>query len=94
MISCVLGYSKSEYIDEIILPFKSIYTPGQPPTTIYDFATFIADRIHEKFIRMGNERVFKHSSVLYHMFLYFQPYKFPLTLQNLDTKGQPRSVIF
>jgi len=28
MISCVLGYSTSEYIDEIILALMSIYTPG------------------------------------------------------------------
>lgn len=47
MISCVLGYSTSEYIDEIILAFMSIYILGQPPATIYDFATFIADRMHE-----------------------------------------------
>ena len=50
--------------------------------------------MHEQFTRMGNERVFKYSSVLYHMFIYFQADKFPLTLQKLDTKGQPRSVIF
>ena len=28
------------------------------------------------------------------MFLYYQPDKFPFTLQKLDTKGQPMSVIF
>ena len=43
---------------------------------------------------MNNERVFKYSSVLYHMFLYYQPDRFPFPLQKLDTKGQPRSVIF
>ncbi len=71
MISCVLGYSTSEYIDELILYFMSIYTPVQPPTIIYDFSIFIADRMHEQFTRMGNERVFKYSSVLYHQFLYY-----------------------
>lgn len=65
----------------------SIYAPGQPLTTIYDFSTFIADRMHEKFTRMGNEMVFKYSLVLYHMFLYYQLEKFPFTLQKLDTKG-------
>ena len=38
MISSVLGYTTSEYIDEIILAFISIYTPGQPPAVIYDYA--------------------------------------------------------
>ena len=80
MISCVLGYTTSEYIDQLILAFMFIYTPGQPPTVIYDYAQFIADRMHEQFLRMSNERVFKYSSILYHMFLYYQPDKFPFTL--------------
>ena len=87
MISCVLGYSTSGYIDEIILALMSIYTLGQPPIVIYDYAQFIADRMHEKLLRMNNERVFKYSIELYHMFLYYQSEKFPFTLQNLDTKG-------
>ena len=87
MISCVLGYSTSQCIDEIILAFMAIYTLGQPPATIYDFATFIANIMHEQFTRMGNEMVFNYSSVLYHMFLYYQSEKFPFTLQKLDTKG-------
>lgn len=94
MISSVLDYTTSEYIDEIILAFMSIYTPRQPPAVIYDYAQFIADRMHAQFLRMNNERVFKYSSVLYHLFLYYQLDKFPLTLQKLDTKGQPRSIIF
>ena len=52
MISYVLGYSTSEYIDELILAFMSIYTPGKPPAITYDFAQFIADRMHEQFTRM------------------------------------------
>jgi len=58
------------------------------------YAKFIANRMHDQFIRMNNERVFKYSLVLYHLFLYYQVDKFPFTLQKLDTKGQPRLVIF
>jgi len=83
MISCVLGYSTSEYIDEIILAFMSIYILGQPPATIYDFAKFIADRMHEQFLRMSIKRIFKYSSVLYHLFLYFQAGKFPTYLAKI-----------
>ena len=50
--------------------------------------------MHEQFLRMNNERVFKYSSVLYHIFLYYKPDKFPFALQKMDTKGQPRLVIF
>lgn len=94
MISCVLGYTTSEFIDELILAFMSIYTPRQPPATTYDFAKFIADRMYEQFTRTGNERVFKYSSVLYHLFLYYQSDKFPFSLQNLDTRGQHRPIIY
>ena len=94
MISRVLGYTTDEYIDEFILAFRSIYTLGQPPAVIYDNAQFIANRVHEQLLRMSNERFFKYSSVFYHLFLYYQAYKFPFTLQKLDTKRQPRSVIF
>jgi len=61
---------------------------------MYDYATYIADRMHEQFLRMSNERAFKYSSVLYHLFLYYQADKFPFTLQKLDTKGHPRIIIF
>ena len=87
MISCVLGYSTSEYIDEIILAFMSIYILGQPPATIYDFVTFIADRMHEQFLRMSIERIFKYTSVLYHLFLCFQVGKFPTYLAKIGHQG-------
>lgn len=94
MISSILGYTTNEYIDEIILAFMSISTPGQPPIVIYDYEKFIANRMHDQFLRMSNERVFKYSSILYHLFLYYQVDKFNFTLQKLDIKGHPRSVIF
>ena len=50
--------------------------------------------MHEQFTRMQNERVSKYSSIIYHMFLYYQSDRFPLTIQKLDTKCQPMSVIF
>lgn len=61
---------------------------------MYDYAKFIADRMDDQFLRMSNERIFKYSSVLYHLFLYYQADKFPFTLQKVDTKGHLRSVIF
>ena len=38
--------------------------------------------------------MFKYSSVFYHLFLYYQTNKFPFSVQKLDTRGNPRSVIF
>ena len=94
MISFILGFKTSEFVDETILVMLSMFTPGQPPVVMYDYAKYIADRMHEQFLRMSNERVFKYSSVLYTLFLYYHAYRFPIALQRLDTRGNPRSVVF
>jgi len=47
MISCVLGCTTNEFVDELILAFMSIYTPGHPLATLYDYAQFIAESMHE-----------------------------------------------
>lgn len=80
MISSVLGQTTTEFVDEIIVAFMSIYSPGQPPMIMFDYAKFIANNLHDQFMRMDNERVFKHYSILYHLFLYYQANKFPITL--------------
>lgn len=94
MLSCILGYTTNEHVDEFVLAFLSIFFPGKSPTIVYNYAQFLADGIHEQFIRLTNERVFKYSTILFHMFVYFQSDKFPVSIQKLDTKGNPRSVIF
>lgn len=52
MISCIFGYTTNEIFDELILAFMSIFTPGNPPTTFYNYAQFIVERMHEQFTRM------------------------------------------
>ena len=47
MISYILGFRTSEIVDEIVFAFMSMFTPGQPPAVKYDYATFIANKIHE-----------------------------------------------
>ena len=64
MISSVLGQNTSEFVDEIVIAFMSIYTPRQPPAIMFGYAKFIADKMHDQFMIMDNERVFKYSSVL------------------------------
>jgi len=94
MISCIFRCTSDEFVDEVIMAFLSIFTPGKPPAILYDYAQFIVDRMHEQLTILPTERVFKYSSVLFHMFLYYQTNKFPLKIQKLDTKGKGRSVIF
>lgn len=94
MLSCILGYTLYEYVDEVILAFMSIFSPCKPLTIMYNYAQFIADEMHEQFTRLPTERVFKYSFVLFHMFLYYQSDKFPISIQKLDTKGKERSIVY
>ena len=89
-----MGFNTSEYVDEITLVFLSIFTLGQPPAVKYDFASYIADKIHDQFMRLEDERVFKYSTFIYHLMLYYQSENFPFPVMKLDTRGNPRSVIF
>ena len=61
MISYILGFGTSEIVDETVFALMSIFTPGQPPAVKYDYATFIANKIHEKFMNLERERVFKYT---------------------------------
>lgn len=94
MIVFVMGFNTSEYVDELTLVLMSIFTLGQPPAVKYDYVAVIAKKIHDQFMRLENERVFKYSIVIYYLFLYYQSNKFPFSVHKLDTKGRPRSVIF
>ena len=94
MLSCILGYTTDEHVDEPILGFLSIFFPGNPPATVFNFAQLLVDKIHDQLIKLLDKRVFKYSLVLFHRFLYFQSKRFTVNIQNLDTKANPRSVIF
>jgi len=69
MIACILGFSTNEYVDEMSFAYMSIFTPVQPPAVKFGYAKFIANKIHDQFMRLENKRVFKYSSILYHLFL-------------------------
>ena len=45
-------------------------------------------------MRFGDDRVFKYSSFIYHLTIYYQSESFPFHIQKLDAKGNSRSVIF
>jgi len=93
-ISFILGFKTSEYVDETILVMLSMFTPGQPLAVKYDYASFIANQINEKFINLDREGVFKYTSFIYHLLLYYQPDRFSFPIRKLDSKGERRFVIF
>lgn len=47
MLSCILGYTIDEHVDEVVMAFLSILSPSKPPTNIYNYVQFITDRMHE-----------------------------------------------
>ena len=94
LISYVLGYRSAEDADETILAMMSIFSPGMPPVVHYDYAAYIADKIHEQLMNLERERVFRYTSYIYHLFLFYQPDGFPIPLKKLDAQGKPRSVVF
>lgn len=94
MLSCIIGYFIDEHVDESILGFLSIFCSGQPLAITLNFAQFLADAVHDQLVKLLEEGVFKYSSVLFHIFLYFQSERFAVSLQKLDTKGNPQSVVF
>ena len=47
MISYILGFRTSEIVDEVVITLMSMFAPGQPAAVKYDYATFIANKIHE-----------------------------------------------
>lgn len=94
MISLVMGFNTSEYVDEVTLVLLSIFTLGQPPIVKYDYASNISNKIHDQFLRLDDEGVFKYTTFIYHLILYYQSENFPFPIRKLDTKGNPRSIIF
>ena len=71
MISYVLGYRTSEHVEGKMLVLLSVYSPGQPPARKFNFAKFIANKIHDQLSKVDRQGVFKYSSYIYHLFMYY-----------------------
>jgi len=52
MISYVLGYKTCEHVDETVLVLLSSFSQGHPPTIKYNYAKFIANKIHDQLIKL------------------------------------------
>lgn len=94
MVSSILGYRTDEHVDEVIFAFISLFTPSKPPTIKFDYAQFIADKMREQLIRLPIERVFKFSTILSYLFLYYQTNKFPMKIRKCDSRGKERFVLY
>ena len=94
MLSFILGYANDEFTDASILGFLSTLSPRQHPELVFNFAKFIVNNMHYHIIKLPDEGVFKYSSYLLHLFLFFQEENFPVALYKMGVEGKPLSVIF
>ena len=94
MIAYVLGYQNSKHVDQAMLVLLSAYSPRQPPAQKYNFAKFIANRIHDQLSKLDRQGVFRYSAYIYHLFMFYHSEAFPCYIRRLDNKGERRSVIF
>jgi len=93
MIIPILGYNSIEVVDETVLVIMAMFAPGKPPI-YYDYATYIANKIHEQLMDLARERVFRYTSYIYHLILYYQHEKFHFPMRRVDAQGNPRSVAY
>ena len=45
-------------------------------------------------MNLSRERVFRYSSYIYHLILYYQHEKFSFAMKRVDAQGNPRSVVY
>jgi hypothetical protein len=88
----LLGYYSDQWVDEPILGFLSIFSTDEKPTTQFDFSTFLANNIHKQFMNFGTEGMFRYSSILAYMFVFYQADKFSFSMQKMDVEGKPQPV--
>jgi hypothetical protein len=91
-LCALLGYYSDKWVDEPILGFLSIFSNDEQPTTQFDYNTFLANNIHEQFVNFATEGMFRYSSILAYMFVYFQADKFNFSMQKMDADGRPQPV--
>jgi hypothetical protein len=88
----LLEYYSDEWVDEPILGFLSIFSTEEKATTQFNFIQFLANNIHEQLFNFSTEGMFRYSTILAYMFIFFQSDKFPFFLQKLDQDDNPQPV--
>jgi hypothetical protein len=89
MLSCLLGYYSHEWVDEPILGFLYIFSTEEKISMKFNFSQFLDDNIHEQFLKFPTEGMFKYSSILVFMFIFYEADKFPFALQKINEQGSP-----
>jgi hypothetical protein len=88
----LLGYYSDQWVDEPILGSFSIFSTDEKPTTQFKFSTFLANNIHEQFVNFATEGMFRYSSILVYLFVFFQAEKFVFSMHKMEGYGRPQAV--
>jgi hypothetical protein len=89
-LCALLGYYYDQWVDEPILGFLSIFSTDENPTTQFDFNTFMEDNIHEQFVNFSMEGMFRYSSILAYLFVFFQEDNFFFPCRRWMEMADPR----
>ena len=73
-------YYYDQWVDEPILCFPSIFSTHNKLSIIFNFSQFLANNIHEQFLKFQTEEVFKYTSILVYMFLYYRVNMFKFSM--------------
>jgi hypothetical protein len=68
----LLGYYSDEWVDEPILGYLSIFSTEESTTMQFDYNSFLAENIHEQLFKFPTEGMFRYSSILAYLFIFFQ----------------------
>ena len=79
---------------EAMIGILSILSSESTPSIMFIFSQFLADAIHDLFVKFHIEEVCKYTSVLVYMFVYFQASRFQFTMRKVNEDSQPQSIIF
>jgi hypothetical protein len=91
-LCCLLGYFSDEWVDEPILGFLSIFSTEEKVATHFDYSVFLAENLHDQLENFPTEGMFRYSSILAYMFMFYQADKFSFHVQKMDKEGKPQVV--
>jgi hypothetical protein len=85
----LLCYLSDKWVDEPILRFLSIFSAEEKATIQFDYNTFLAKNIHDHLFKFPTEGMFRYSSILAYMFVFFQANKFSFAMKKMDQDRKP-----
>ena len=94
VLSYLLGHHSDQWFYEAVIFFLSILSSEAKPTIMFNYSQFLGDAIDKQFLEFNIEEVFKYTSVLVYMFVYFKSRRFPFQMNKENEDYEPQFIIF